>query len=260
MNRRSQKTQGAAEGTQTWDPERYARNARFVADLGMPVVELLAPLPGERILDLGCGDGVLTRKLVELGCEVVGVDASPQQVDAARSRGLDARVMSGDVLTFDGEFDAVFSNAALHWMKAANSVIDGVRRALKSGGRFVGEFGGEGNVAAIVGAIEAAMADLGIDARPLNPWYFPSPDEYRTKLESAGLRVSSIALIPRPTVLPGRLSDWLETFAESFLAAVPPEDRRALLDELECRLRPVLCDDAGRWTADYVRLRFAAAL
>src|SRR5450432_1631050 len=120
---------------QTWDPDRYARNARFVADLGAPVVDLLAPRAGERILDLGCGDGVLTAKLAPLGCEVIGVDASPQQIDAARKLGLDARVANGEALDFDAEFDAVFSNAALHWMKKADRAIAGVFRALRPGGR-----------------------------------------------------------------------------------------------------------------------------
>src|SRR5438445_8039406 len=117
--------------SQTWDPERYARNARFVADLGAPVVDLLAPRAGERILDLGCGDGVLTAKLASLGCQVIGVDASPQQIGAARKLGLDARVMNGEALDFDREFDAVFSNAALHWMRDPAKVIAGVHRALR---------------------------------------------------------------------------------------------------------------------------------
>src|SRR5512138_2182814 len=140
---------------QTWDPERYARNARFVSDLGAPVVELLAPRPGERILDLGCGDGALTEKLVALGCEVIGVDGSAEQVAGARRRGIDARVADGQALDFDGEFDAVFSNAALHWMKRADAVVDGVWRALRPGGRFVAECGGHGCVDEIATALLA---------------------------------------------------------------------------------------------------------
>ena len=128
--------------TQTWDPERYARNARFVSDLAGPVVELLDPRRGERILDLGCGDGVLTAKLAAMGCEMVGVDGSGPQIEAARKLGLDARVMDGEKLSFDEEFDAVFSNAALHWMRSPEAVIAGVRRALRRKGRFVAELGG----------------------------------------------------------------------------------------------------------------------
>ncbi len=208
---------------QTWNPETYARNARFVSDLGMPVVELLAPQPGERILDLGCGDGALTAKLVALGCEVVGVDSSPEQVAAAVRLGLDARVMDGHALDFDGEFDAVFSNAALHWMRRPDDVIAGVARALRPGGRFVGECGGAGNIQAIVTALFAAMRRRGIDPERLSPWYYPGPEEYRGRLEAHGFRVRSIALFPRPTPQPGDISGWLETFAGAFLSAVPED-------------------------------------
>src|SRR5450432_4363692 len=148
---------------QTWDPDRYARNARFVADLGAPVVELLAPRAGERILDLGCGDGALTAKLAALGCQVTGVDASPQQIDAARKLGLDARVMNGEALDFDSEFDAVFSNAALHWMRDPAKVIAGVHRALTPHGRFVAELGGHGCVAKIKNALVEALNRRGVN-------------------------------------------------------------------------------------------------
>jgi SAM-dependent methyltransferase len=220
------------------------------------VLELLAPVAGERVLDLGCGDGVLTAELVARGCSVVGVDASPAQVEAARARGLDARVMDGHSLTFDEEFDAVFSNAAMHWMTEPGRVITGVWRALRPGGRFVGEFGGKGCVARIVAALRDALAVQGVDPEPIQPWYFPDDAEYRRRLEGAGFGVRWIGLIPRPTPLPGDLADWLETFAESFLAAA--RDRAALLEDVRARLRPALCDPQGRWTADYVRLRFAA--
>ena len=242
--------------SQRWDPERYARTARFVSDLGAPVLDLLAPQAGERILDLGCGDGVLTAELVARGCVVVGVDASAAQVEAARDRGLDARVMSGERLAFDAEFDAVFSNAALHWMHAADAVIAGVRRALRPGGRFVGELGGHGCVAQIVAALRAALVAQGVDPEPIRQWYFPTDEEYRNRLEAGGFNVRSIALFPRPTPLPGDIADWLETFAQAFLAAAP--DRAALLDAVRTALAPALRAADGRWTADYVRLRFAA--
>src|SRR5271168_1826644 len=156
---------------QSWDPDAYARNARFVSDLGEPVVQLLAPRAGERILDLGCGDGALTLKLAAMGCDVVGVDSSAPQIEAARRLGLDARVADGARLAFDAEFDAVFSNAAIHWMKPADDVIAGVWRALKPGGHFVAEFGGHGCVVTIKRAIVEALRRRGIDGDALNPWY-----------------------------------------------------------------------------------------
>ncbi|MCC6763212.1 MAG: methyltransferase domain-containing protein [Deltaproteobacteria bacterium] len=243
---------------QTWSPERYEKHARFVSDLGMPVVDLLAPRPGERILDLGCGDGVLTEKLAALGCDVVGVDASPAQVAGARARGLACEVADGERLRFAGEFDAVFSNAALHWMRRPDAVIAGVRRALKPGGRFVAEMGGHGCVAMIRSALARALAARGLDAAAYDPWFFPTADDYAARLARHGFRVESIALFPRPTPLPGDVVGWLETFAESFLVAVPAADRPAFLAAVRDALRPTLADAAGAWTADYVRLRFAA--
>ena len=245
---------------QVWRADQYATNARFVSDLGTPVVELLAPQPGERILDLGCGDGALTRCLVDLGCRVVGVDASADMVAAARAAGIDARVADGHDLRFRAEFDAAFSNAALHWMKEPARVVAGVRRALVPGGRFVGEFGGRANVATILGALDAALARRGIDAAPLSPFWFPDVGEYRTLLEAHGFSVQAIELFPRPTPLPGSLVAWLETFAQPFSAALPASERAAFLGEVAEACRPALCDAAGRWQADYVRLRFAARL
>jgi SAM-dependent methyltransferase len=245
-------------GRQTWNPDRYAKNARFVSELGAPVVELLAPRSGERILDLGCGDGALTRKLRDLGCEVVGVDGSAEQIEAARALGLDARVMNGERLDFEGEFDAVFSNAALHWMKRADDVIAGVWRALRPGGRFVAECGGHRCVATIVRALDRALARRGVDSGAVNPWYFPTDEGYGGRLRARGFVVRTIALIPRPTPLPGDVTGWLETFAESFTGALPAAERPAFLEEVRELLQPDLSDAEGRWTADYVRLRFAA--
>jgi trans-aconitate methyltransferase len=243
---------------QTWDPKKYAENARFVADLGGPVVDLLAPKACERILDLGCGDGALTKKLVDLGCEVVAVDSSAAQVDGAKKLGLDARVMSGEELSFDNEFDAVFSNAVLHWIKRADPMIASVYRALKPGGRFVAECGGSGCVDKIRTALVHALNRRGLDGEARVPWYFPTPGDYATRLERAGFRVDSIALIPRPTPLPGDVIAWLETFAQNFLHGLAGDARTDYLHEVRAALEPQLRDSAGTWVADYVRLRFAA--
>jgi SAM-dependent methyltransferase len=249
----------AAADTQRWDPGVYERNARFVSELGAPVLELLAPRPGERILDLGCGDGFLTERLVALGCDVVAVDASPEQVEGARRRGLDARVARAEALPFVGEFDAVFSNAVLHWVKDAAGAIAAVHRALRPGGRFVAELGGAGCVAAIRAAIGEALARRGLDAAALDPWFFPTAEAYGALLEARGFDVERIALFPRPTPLPGDVAAWLLTFAQPFLAPLPAGERAAAVAEIGEALRPKLFDADAGWSADYVRLRFAAS-
>jgi len=244
--------------TQTWDPERYARNARFVSDLAGAVVEMLNPQPGERILDLGCGDGVLTAKLAAMGCHVVGIDGSAAQIEAARKLGLDARVLDGEQLTFRQEFEAVFSNAAMHWMRDPEAVIAGAWRALKPNGRFVAEFGGHGCVAKIRKALVEALNRRGLDGEAAVPWYFPTVEKYSKLLLKGRFRIDKIALVPRPTPLPGDVTGWLETFGENFTACLPPQGQAAYIAEVREALRPELADADGKWTADYVRLRFAA--
>ena len=243
---------------QTWRAEGYIANAAFVADLGAPVMALLDPKPGEFILDLGCGDGRLTAKIAASGARVIGADAAPDLLAAARGHGLSVVLADGHALPFAPVFDAVFSNAAMHWMKRPEAVIAGVRRALKKGGRFVGEFGGFGNVAAIVTALFAAVARQGIDGRIRYPWFFPTPAEYGTLLSAGGFEVREIALIPRPTPLPTGIAGWLDSFANPFLVGLTPEQRATVIGDAVDLLSHSLRDTEGRWTADYVRLRFAA--
>lgn len=245
-----------------WNPDRYAEDAGFVASLGRSVVDWLAPAPGESMLDLGCGDGTLTAYLAQSGARVVAVDQSPEMVAAARRRGLDARVVDGRMLGAEADlaasFDAVFSNAALHWMTDPDAVLRGVARVLRPGGRFVGEMGGEGNVGRIVDALRAELRACGVDDGPIQPFYFPSAAAYRRRLESAGFTVEALELFERPTRLPSGLRGWLSVFAMPFLAALPATAHERFVAAVVARLAPDLRDERGTWWADYVRLRFAA--
>ncbi|HHI82830.1 MAG TPA: class I SAM-dependent methyltransferase [Rhizobiales bacterium] len=246
-----------ASARQTWTPQSYGEHARFVSDLAGPVLEWLAPVAGERILDLGCGDGVLTSAIAQKGADVTGVDASRELLGAAAGRGLDVRYMDGQALEFDNEFDAVFSNAALHWMTRPDAVLKGVHRALKDGGRFVGEFGGHGNVAAIVTAMRAVGQMHKGDISLAGPWFFPSPEVYGGMLAAHGFEVRRIGLFPRPTPLKTGMREWLKLFRKPFFDQFG-HDADTVLAEVTALLEPSLRDARGNWTADYVRLRFEA--
>jgi trans-aconitate methyltransferase len=243
---------------QTWDAALYAGNGRFVALMAQSLVDALQPLAHERILDLGCGDGFLTRRIAESGATLVGVDSSPEMIAAAQEEGVDARYASGEALPFEQEFDAVFSNAALHWMNDHDAVLRGVYRALKPGGRFVAEFGGQGNIAAIRVALLAVLTTRGISPEVIENNKFFGCQEYQIRLQRQGFKVEEITLTPRPTPLPSGMAAWLETFRRSVLERLPEAERRDAVDEIVRLLRPVLCDQEGNWTADYVRLRFRA--
>ncbi len=244
--------------TTSWNPASYAKNARFVSDLGEPLLQLLDPQPGELILDLGCGDGALTEKIAAAGCAVFGVDSSHAQLQAARSRNLPVAVMDGQQLAIKRRFDAVFTNAALHWMKQPEKVVEGVANALRPGGRFVGEFGGKGNVKTIRQALPRTLRKRGIDPWSVEPWYYPSPEEYTKLLNRFGFAVEYIELIPRPTLLPGDILGWLEVFAQPFTKSVAESERAQFLGEVRDDLQATLEKSDGTWFADYVRLRFRA--
>jgi SAM-dependent methyltransferase len=251
-------------GTATrWDPSLYATNAAFVPALGAAVLDLLAPRPSERVLDLGCGDGVLTQKLIAAGCDVVGVDADPAMVAAAQAKGIDARVGDARALAFDGEFDAVFTNAALHWVGQPDVVTAGIKRALKPDGRYVGEFGGHANIAAIRTALIAVLARHGFPAAGAETSYYPTAQAFRAVLERGGFVVDSCAIIPRPTPLPASgMAGWLETFRGGFIdaAGVPTDQHDQIIAETVALLAPALQAADGQWIADYVRIRFSAHL
>jgi SAM-dependent methyltransferase len=244
--------------SQTWNAADYAANARFVSDLGQPVLDLLAPRAGERILDVGCGDGALTQRIAEAGAMVVGADPAPDFVAAAIARGIDARRLDAQALPFEREFDAVFTNAVLHWIPDLDAALRGIHRALKSGGRFVGECGGHGNVAAVSTALQAVGLRHGV--RVHMPWRYPTPDDFTARLIAAGFRPVSVELIPRPTSLASGMAAWLRTFAGPIFEQLPADAREAAIDETVDLLGWSLRDGQGRWTADYVRLRFSAHL
>ncbi len=241
---------------QRWNAVDYAAHARFVSDLAGPVLDLLEMRAGERILDLGCGDGALTEELAARGARVTGIDSSPAMVAAARARGVEAAHVDARALPFRREFDAVFSNAVFHWIPDLSVVFKGVHRALKPAGRFVGECGGHGCVAAICTALSAVAQRRGLV--PAMPWRFRTPEELEEALVTAGFEPTRIALVPRPTLLASGMDPWLRIFAGWLFEPLPPAEREAALAETVELLRPVLCDSRGRWTADYVRLRFAA--
>ena len=261
-DRRANVDTSPTAGEQRWDPERYRRWAPYVPELGRGVLDLLDPRRGERVLDLGCGDGELTAQLAARGCRVLGVDRSAEFVAAARQRGLtalqaDARHLAGPELAA-GSFDAVFSNAVLHWIPDAAAVIAGVRRVLRPGGRFVGEFGGAGNIAAVREALHGALRRRGIDAAARDPWYFPTDGEYRRLLEAHGFEVAEIRLFRRPTPVPGSLTEWMHTFAAAFLDPLDRQARQQVEEEVTAAAAPALRGADGAWTVDYVRLRFRA--
>jgi SAM-dependent methyltransferase len=246
--------------TQTWDTAAYAENGAFVHGLAGGVLEWLAAQPGERILDLGCGDGQLTERITACGANVLGLDASPQMAAAARGRGIQVEEGSAEAMPYlEHSFDAVFSNAALHWVRGQDAMLAEVRRVLRPGGRFVAEMGGQGNIAAIRVALMAVLARHGFDGREDNVNYYPTSDAYSRRLERQGFTVERIALIPRPTPLAeGGMSSWLRTFRRGVLDTLPEAIRERVVEETVALLEPALRDEDGNWTADYVRLRFIA--
>lgn len=250
---------------QAWDVERYDRSFGFVTSYGRDLTGLLAPVAGERVLDLGCGTGELAAELVALGLEVHGIDADAAMVAQARARHPEVafELADGHDFVVAHPVDAVLSNAALHWMLDPAAVIARVSAALRPGGRFVAEFGGQGNVATIRWAVAEAAATIGVDPDGLgSPWFFPSPAEYATLLEHGGFRVRHLELFDRLTPLddcPDGIVDWLRMFGSELLAGVPADRREQLMHDAATRCRSALLRD-GRWYADYVRLRVWAEL
>lgn len=244
-----------------WSPADYAKHAAFVPRLGDAVLQLLDPRPGELILDVGCGDGVLTARIVEAGGSVIGLDSSEEMVEAARARGIDAFVADAENMDLErfGQFDAVFSNAALHWMLDPDAVASGIFKALKAGGRFVGEMGGEGNLLTLRAALREELTGRGYVMPDKDPAWYAGVDEFTRLYHITGFADVRAELIPRPTPLPGGAADWVKTFRAGVMdmAMVPEWERDDIAAAVEARVAPALRQPDGSWNADYVRLRFS---
>jgi trans-aconitate methyltransferase len=240
----------AALSTSKWDPAEYSRVGAFVAELGQAALDLLEPKRGERILDVGCGEGTLTRKIAECGATVLGIDNSPEMIAAARGNGVDALLLDVADMQLFAEFDAAFSNAALHWVLDKEQAARAIFRALKPGGRFAGELGGEGNIARLREALDTELVIRGyVPPAESSNWY-PSPEEFAGVYESAGFDHIDARLIERPTPIGHGIAEWVTTFRGGWLdCAGVPEDERA-------EIGAAVADRIGSNIADYVRLRF----
>jgi trans-aconitate methyltransferase len=246
-----------------WDAGLYDDKHSFVWKLAAGVLELLDAKPGERILDLGCGTGHLTARIAETGANVVGVDRSPEMIHQAKERypSLRFEVMDAQEIQLDSQFDAVFSNATLHWIKEPERAITGIKKSLRPGGRFVAEFGGKGNTGELIKAVRRSWQKLGIAGSAPHPWYYPSPAEYAGLLEQHGFEVIQATIFDRPTPLDDGehgLRNWLEMFGSAFIEGLPEATREHLLVEIERELRPKLFRD-NHWVMDYRRLRIVAS-
>ena len=247
----------------TWDAALYQNKHSFVWRHSIDLIELLAPKPGEQILDLGCGTGQLTAKIADTGACIVGIDNAPGMIDQARKNYPDITFKLADAqdFQFPQPFDAIFSNAALHWIREPRSVLTCIARSLKPGGRLVAELGAKGNVQSILTALRLALDEEGASFnKARSPWYFPTIAEYAPLLEQHGLSVRYAVHFLRPTTLEGGargLRLWLEMFAADFLEDLPAVKKRKVTQQVEKALRPHLYRD-GEWVADYQRLRVVA--
>ncbi|MCD4758332.1 MAG: 2-isopropylmalate synthase [Arcobacteraceae bacterium] len=243
--------------TNSWDPNRYKKHASFVSDLAMPVVELLNPQENENILDLGCGEGTLALEIKKSGADVIGVDLSKNMVEKTKTKGIDAFVMSATSLDFENQFDAIFSNAVLHWVKDSEIAIQKINKALKKDARFVAEFGGYGNIQNLMIAMEKVFNNNPSWGEFNSPWIFPKDTEYKELLEKNGFKVDYIELIQRPTQIDD-ITNWLDVFANGITENLSAEEKIKFKEEVTKLLKPIQYNEKDGWSADYVRLRVKA--
>ena len=243
--------------TNKWNADKYNKHANFVSNLASPVIDLLEPKKDEHILDLGCGDGTLAVEIEKFGANVVAVDLSESMVKRTKEKGIKAFVMSATELTFKNDFDAVFSNAVLHWVKDANEAIKKISKSLKSNGRFIAEFGGYGNIKYLTEAMQEVFDNHKEFGKFNNPWYFPKDTEYKQLLENNGFNVEYIELIPRPTKIDD-ISNWLDIFANGIVSHLTDEQQKQFKQEVRAILKPKIYSEEDGWVADYVRLRLKA--
>lgn len=242
-----------------WQAETYTTTGAFVAAYGVDTLALLDPQPGERILDLGCGDGALTLKIKDAGADVLGFDASKELLATAAGRGLETQLGDAANLGFDQEFDALFSNAVLHWILDADAVANSMFKALKPGGRMAVEFGGFGNIAAVRTGLAGVLHEHGYTDLP-NDHYYPTVEQYTALLENQGFEEITAKLIHRPTFVADGIEAWLRTFRGGFLKRLGIDDteRDQIFAETAQLLKPALYDPNTGWWADYVRIRVTA--
>lgn len=246
----------------TWNANLYDSKHQFVSNYGKDLITLLKPKKDEHILDVGCGTGDLTMQIHAIGVEVVGIDAATTMIEQAKTKypSVQFEVRDARDLNFEEQFDAVFSNAALHWVKEANQALASINKALKKGGRFVAELGGAGNIQSITNAVEKAMDQLQLPYKPEKfPWYFPTIAEYTKLLDANGFTVQYIELYDRPTELEGEegIRNWLTMFSHSLFEHLSAQQKQQVMNEAEKHLRTQIYHN-GKWIADYCRLRFVA--
>jgi len=240
-----------------WNANKYNKHANFVSTLGMPLIKILEPKAHEKILDLGCGEGSLTLEIKKFGADITAIDLSKDMVEKSRAKGLKAELMSATSLSYVNKFDAVFSNAVLHWVKESELALKNIHRSLKQNGRFIAEFGGYGNIYEIRSAIKEVFLKHKEYGVFNDLWFFPKVKEYKKMLEDNGFKVKYIELIPRPTPIDD-IKNWLDVFANGIISHLTQKQQIHFKQEVTEILKSKIYNEKDGWVADYVRLRLEA--